>query len=617
VSVHGRGADGLIVGLLRQIRPGDHGTNNRELTLKIIGILFKHRDWLHELPGVVPFVFYSMARIASEEGIDSSILTGSLKICDDLLRNRYKECIVIGRDFARLVLAISNHDPIRLFWSWFTTDVDTPKSAPIHQILASPAPKKYIACRLTPVMETEIVYMMENVKVGRQNFYEGWFQDAHIPKGPSDDPNSVIVDLIRYIVAVHHPSNAVLASNVVQRWSVITWLYKLIIHEKAAFDALLSIYFDWIFFDPTVDSIMNIEPGCLVLTKGLSRLPTITLGALTYLMFYKHEFVPGMATSILPTLDLGMRVCIEKGVIADLSGLLGSPLLDVNMKSVVGNLFPSASKMAVVAISSSAPAEPLLDPRLRSATSSKADSSASLKAIDSNSSVSLMEASLTNVDQGLHIEMISIKHEYAQLLMEKIAIAVSSNIPTECIAELIEELKRINEEITNESKQIKAAKTSIELDRFLSTLPSEIQNAIGFDLPQALNLPTTAAQFSKFKGRISPETLEFPEPNDFSHLIEGSLTKSPTEQIWFWKSIVLMIQISPKEKLSMIKECLRGAFEHIADEREIMTTGMQDSLLAVHERSPSIPAIFDGLERLTSDAFQNFVEQSILLSRND
>lgn len=615
VSVHGRGADGLIVGLLRQIRPGDHGTNNRELTLKLIGILFKHRDWLHELPGVVPFVFYSMARIASEEGIDPSILTGSLKICDDLLRNRYKECIVIGRDFARLVFAISNHDPIKLFWSWFTKDGDTPKSAPIHQILAQPTPKKYIACRLTPVMESEIIYIMENVKVGRQNFYEAWFQDAHIPKGPSDDPNSVVVDLIRYIVAVHHPSNAVLASNVVQRWSVITWLYKLIIHEKAAFDALLSLYLDWLVFDPTVDSIMNIEPGCLVLTKGLSRLPTITLGALTYLMFYKHEFIPGMATSTLPTLDLAMRVCIEKGVITDLSGLLGSPLLDVNMKSIVGNLFPAASKMTVSTSSPSAPAEPLLDPRLRSATTSKVASSSSLDAF--SSSASLMEAPVTSVDQEMKLEMISIKHEYAQLLMDKIAIAVSSNIPTDCIVELIEELKRIVEEISKESIQIKIAKTSIELDRFLSTLPSDIQNAIGFDLPQTINLPTTAAQFSKFKAQMSLETLEFPDPNDFFHLIEGSLTKRPTEQIWFWKSIVLMIQILPKEKLSLIKKCLRGAFELIADEREIMTTGMQDSLLALNERSPSIPAIFDGLERLTSDAFQNFVEQSILLSRND
>jgi type I restriction enzyme R subunit len=40
-------------------------------------------------------------------------------------------------------------------------------------------------------METEIVFMMEQVKSGKQSFYETWFQEAHFPRGPADDPNAL------------------------------------------------------------------------------------------------------------------------------------------------------------------------------------------------------------------------------------------------------------------------------------------------------------------------------------------------------------------------------------------------------------------------------------------
>jgi integrator complex subunit 3 len=48
-----------------------------------------------------------------------------------------------------------------------------------------------------------------------------WFVDRYLSAPESD---ALYCDIIRYICRVHHPANAILASNIVQRWAVIQHL---------------------------------------------------------------------------------------------------------------------------------------------------------------------------------------------------------------------------------------------------------------------------------------------------------------------------------------------------------------------------------------------------------
>ncbi|ETE59211.1 hypothetical protein L345_15060, partial [Ophiophagus hannah] len=76
--------------------------------------------------------------------------------------------------------------------------------------------------------------LRDRVRLGQQKRYQDWFQRQYLS---TPDSQSLRCDLIRYICGVVHPSNE---SNV------------------AASNAKLALFYDWLFFNPDKDSIMNI-----------------------------------------------------------------------------------------------------------------------------------------------------------------------------------------------------------------------------------------------------------------------------------------------------------------------------------------------------------------------
>lgn len=65
-------------------------------------------------------------------------------------------------------------------------------------------------------------------------------------------------DLIRFIVGVIHPTNELLCSDIIPRWAVIGWLLTTCTSSVAYSNAKLALFYDWLFFEPDKDNIMNI-----------------------------------------------------------------------------------------------------------------------------------------------------------------------------------------------------------------------------------------------------------------------------------------------------------------------------------------------------------------------
>lgn len=65
-------------------------------------------------------------------------------------------------------------------------------------------------------------------------------------------------DLIRFIVGVIHPTNELLCSDIIPRWAVIGWLITTCTSNIALANAKLALFYDWLFFEPGKDNIMNI-----------------------------------------------------------------------------------------------------------------------------------------------------------------------------------------------------------------------------------------------------------------------------------------------------------------------------------------------------------------------
>ena len=338
VSLSAKGSDGLLLGLLRQIRAGHYDEESLDILVNILNILDRHRTWLFEQVALIPYVVFVLLRILSENGFPQHIHALSLVLASELLREKFKECSLLGRDLIRSLIEVAHYPQLIPFWRWLITSDDKQSAPPIVRLLLTPTPKKYVIMRLTPTMESELKFLFEMVPVEKQNFYFNLFLDAHLGSG---DQSVFIADLIRYIVVAHHPTNATLSSNVVPRWSFITFLLKSLRTSYAAASSKLALLLDWFFFDHSADNIMLIEAGLLVITKNIVNSPKISSTLIEFLELMRFHFYPPMLQHISKCLDQAVLECVKKSVIQSPLGLISSPMMPWEIKQYLHRLFPS------------------------------------------------------------------------------------------------------------------------------------------------------------------------------------------------------------------------------------------------------------------------------------
>lgn len=211
--------------------------------------------------------------------------------------------MTIGRDLVRLLQNVSRIPEFTsiCFDMMYNPSVLSQSFTGIDQIMKMKSSRTYIRSRLTPDMEFKLHFLTTKVTFGNQKRYQDWFQRQYLS---TPESQTLRCDIIRYICTVVHPSSDILAANITPRWAVIGWLLvscsvtfllifflaqaillNLILFQSnlSACDAKLSLFFDWLFFDPEKESILNLEPAILVMLNSMKSRPTITVNLLDFL----------------------------------------------------------------------------------------------------------------------------------------------------------------------------------------------------------------------------------------------------------------------------------------------------------------------------------------------
>ncbi|KAJ1946715.1 hypothetical protein FBU59_001969 [Linderina macrospora] len=195
----------------------------------------------------------------------------------------------------------------------------------------------FLANRLTFDMEAKLLFMLE--KLPSNLFFRNmsWFSQRFLATPESE---SLYCDLIRYICGVFHPSNALLASNILPRYVLLGAILRLIRSQVVAANAKLALFYDWLFYDPQVDSIMNIEPGVLIMARSLERYTHMTVTFIEFLGFTADAYCPNLANAIRRSIGLAMQDAVEKGVVQSLLPIYEHPKVDDATRKQMQVLFP-------------------------------------------------------------------------------------------------------------------------------------------------------------------------------------------------------------------------------------------------------------------------------------
>ncbi|KAM6974675.1 integrator complex subunit 3 [Tautogolabrus adspersus] len=335
------GTDGVVMTLQKQIAGGDISTKNLWLAESVLEILLDQKEWVLKSGMLIAMSVYTYLRLIVDHGAPNLLILRQKEVdfCISMLREKFMECLIIGRDLVRLLQNVARIPEMELVWKdlLHNPQVLSPQFTGVLQLLTARTSRKFLACRLTPDMETKLLFMTSRVRFGQQKRYQDWFQRQYLSTAESQ---SLRCDLIRYICGVVHPSNEVLSSDILPRWAIIGWLLTTCTSNVAASNAKLALFYDWLFFNPEKDSIMNIEPAILVMHHSMKPHPAITATLLDFMCRIIPHFFPPLETQVRQGVFNSLTFIMEKRVLAHLAPLFDNPKLDRELRSMLRERFP-------------------------------------------------------------------------------------------------------------------------------------------------------------------------------------------------------------------------------------------------------------------------------------
>ncbi|XP_008800646.2 integrator complex subunit 3 [Phoenix dactylifera] len=349
--------DSLIISLLRQTIGGHFSESNLWLCAELVKILSDNWDWILDEPLVLTSALFVYLRLLADHyRLGGSVKLDSLKrmeidFCIKALRECFSLCLQIGRDLVRLLQDLVHIPEFRDVWKDLLFD---PRKfqvlgfTDISGLYRMRTPAHYFLLRITPDMEAHLRFLLTYVNWGSQKRYQAWFAKKHLCWPGSE---TVIADIIRFICCSHHPPNEIIQSNIISRWAVVGWLLKSCRRNYFEANAKLALFYDWLFFDEKVDSIMNIEPAMLLMVNSVPKYVDLTHTLLEFLFLLVDNYDVSRKEAIVHGVSAALNLLVRKGVVRSLEPLTSCNLLSLLLRERLITFLPRSDPGVVKASS--------------------------------------------------------------------------------------------------------------------------------------------------------------------------------------------------------------------------------------------------------------------------
>ncbi|ESQ52072.1 hypothetical protein EUTSA_v10017599mg [Eutrema salsugineum] len=339
IAVSSVGLEDLLVSLLRRIGSGDYGDQNVWLCSELVSLFLDKWDCLLEnVPLVLTSALYGFLRLLADHCRVSGIAkmenlkTLEIKFCVKMLREQLQLSLKIGRDLVRLLQDMIHVSEFGKIWN----DVVSNQCSDMSQIYKSKTSSRYFLLRITPEMETQLRFLLGNVKRGSQKRHQLWFLKKFLI-GP--EKQTLLIDIVRFVCCVIHPTNEIIRSEIMPRWVVIGWFLELSKqNHHIERNVKLALLYDWLFFGERMDNIMNVEPAALLIVWSIPQYPHITHSLLEFLLHLMDTYDKTHRDMIMRGVASAFREIEGKGVVRSLDIFLSNPAIAPDLKKKLANL---------------------------------------------------------------------------------------------------------------------------------------------------------------------------------------------------------------------------------------------------------------------------------------
>ncbi|CDW56316.1 integrator complex subunit 3 [Trichuris trichiura] len=336
--------ESITLNMFRWCLVGDLSARNLWLVDTMLNLLLENRPWMDKNINVIPHAVYSFLRLIPDHLGETyeALRQKETHFCISMLRERFAECSVIGRDLIRILVSVGGLPQFAALWRDLLLNPTSfsPQFTGIEQLLSIRTSRRYFISRLSFELERRLFFLLINVKTVNQHYYLEWIEKQCLFR---PECNSLKQDVVRYVCSCVHPNNTVLASDVIPRWSFIVWILSTCSDPVESQQCKLALFFDWLFFDIEQDSIMNIEPGLLAAYQCCRSQPSITASLLEFLSLITAEFYPSGKEAMKSCVRQAFKLMLDKGVVVTLAPLIDSICYNANLKASLLDLMPEGT----------------------------------------------------------------------------------------------------------------------------------------------------------------------------------------------------------------------------------------------------------------------------------
>ena len=120
------------------------------------------------------------------------------KFVTQLIRDRFSEAMVLGRDLVRVLQSVARVPEVEELWRELIHRPQSlhPDFTGVAELLRRKTPIAFLKLRVTADMEEKLNFLMSQVPYGRHHRYWSWFSNSFLSNGFMSP--SLRVDLIRY-----------------------------------------------------------------------------------------------------------------------------------------------------------------------------------------------------------------------------------------------------------------------------------------------------------------------------------------------------------------------------------------------------------------------------------
>ena len=366
----------LMLHMIRNIQSGCLTDKNIWLAESILDIFTdqsttqsqeqnSHSLWIYQYNELMTQAVYSYLRLISDHAQSSTLQQlrqRETDFCVQILRDKWNDCMLIGRDLVRLLQNVARIVEFESIWKEIVQSPQTlsPQFSQLGGLLylmRLPTKRRCLISRLTVDMERKIYFIITQVKAGQQKKYLEWFQRQYLN---TPESQSLRIDLMRYICVVVHPTNEQLNAGLCPRWALCSWLLTTCTNPVDSANLKLALYYDWLMYDSKKENIMLIEPAILLMYNliRLNSIPGLTLSmlfdflcriAVNYHVPYREHILIGIMQSFKDSVDKRVipSTQIFFGSTTDPKTQLQVASLDRDLKNFIqatfGNFFQTMS----------------------------------------------------------------------------------------------------------------------------------------------------------------------------------------------------------------------------------------------------------------------------------